>query len=236
MRHSFPAVLAALALSFTLCACGGQASTPSSSTVGDTGPAQTQDPTETQEPAQMQDPAPTAPGQLEPDSEESQSEAPPEAPENTETPPPTGPEQEPPAAPPEQPAHEPEQPTPVSEPEPEQPVLEPETGTQPADGIYTVSVTLEGGSGRATIESPAKLRCENGALWATIVWSSSNYDYMKVNGEQYDNQNAGGNSTFEIPVAALDEKLPVAADTVAMSEPHEIEYTLYFDASSLQAA
>ena len=41
------------------------------------------------------------------------------------------------------------------------------------------------------------------------------------------------NSTFEIPVAAFDQILPVVADTVAMSEPHEVEYTLTFDSASL---
>ena len=42
-----------------------------------------------------------------------------------------------------------------------------------------------------------------------------------------------GGSAFIVPVAALDEELPVAADTVAMSEPHEIEYTLFFDSASI---
>ena len=50
------------------------------------------------------------------------------------------------------------------------------------DGDYTAPVTLTGGSGRAQVESPAKLHLENGQLTATIVWSSSNYDYMKVDG------------------------------------------------------
>ena len=44
----------------------------------------------------------------------------------------------------------------------------------------------------------------------------------------------GSNSTFEIPVSAFDAPLPVIADTVAMSEPHEVEYTLCFDSSTLQ--
>ena len=104
----------------------------------------------------------------------------------------------------------------------------------PEDGIYTANVTLEGGTGRASVESPAFLRCEDGKFWATIVWSSSNFDYMKVDGERYDLLNDGGNSTFEIPVAEFDRKLDVIADTVAMSEPHEVEYTLLFDSASLQ--
>ena len=104
----------------------------------------------------------------------------------------------------------------------------------PADGTYTCEVTLEGGSGRATVESPAALTVADGKMTATIVWSSPNYDYMIVDGEKYLPTNTEGNSTFEIPVAALDTALDVTADTVAMSTPHEIEYTLTFDSASLK--
>ncbi len=105
-----------------------------------------------------------------------------------------------------------------------------------ADGTYTIAVTLSGGSGKATVASPATLRVENGAFWATLTWSSSNYDYMKVGGETYLPLSLEGGSVFEIPVSALDCSLSVVADTVAMSTPHEIEYTLYFDSSTIQSA
>ena len=97
------------------------------------------------------------------------------------------------------------------------------------DGEYSVNVTLEGGSGRASVDSPATLTVADGKMTATIVWSSPNYDYMIVDGEKYLPTNTEGNSTFEIPVAALDTPLAVTADTVAMSQPHEIEYTLTFE-------
>lgn len=102
----------------------------------------------------------------------------------------------------------------------------------PADGSYTCEVTLEGGSGRATVDSPAALTVADGKMTATIVWSSPNYDYMVVDGEKYLPTNTEGNSTFEIPVSALGTPLSVVADTVAMSTPHEIEYTLTFSAPS----
>ena len=98
----------------------------------------------------------------------------------------------------------------------------------PADGEYNVQVVLEGGSGRATVDSPAALTVADGKMTATIVWSSPNYDYMIVDGEKYLPTNTEGNSTFEIPVSALGTPLAVTADTVAMSTPHEIEYTLTF--------
>ena len=100
----------------------------------------------------------------------------------------------------------------------------------PADGSYTCEVTLEGGSGRATVDSPAALTVADGKMTATIVWSSPNSDYMIVDGEKYLPTNTEGNSTFEIPVSALGVPLSVVADTVAMSTPHEIEYTLTFSA------
>ena len=110
---------------------------------------------------------------------------------------------------------------------------QPAAAEAPADGTYTCDVTLEGGSGRATVESPAALTVADGRMTATIVWSSPNYDYMLVDGEKYLPTNTEGNSTFEIPVTALDTPLDVVGDTVAMSTPHEIEYTLTFVSASL---
>lgn len=103
------------------------------------------------------------------------------------------------------------------------------------DGEYTVEIVLEGGSGRAQIASPAELTVENGEAWARIVWSSSSYDYMKVDEEMYLPVNEDGNSVFEIPVPAFDEPVEVIADTTAMSRPHEVEYTLTFSSESVSA-
>lgn len=102
-----------------------------------------------------------------------------------------------------------------------------------ADGQYTVQVTLGGGSGRASVQSPARLWIENGAATAEIVWSSANYDYMKADGEKYLAEIADGHSVFVIPVAAFDRPLGVIADTTAMSQPHEIDYTLTFASATI---
>ena len=101
------------------------------------------------------------------------------------------------------------------------------------DGTYRVNVQLEGGSGKATVQSPATLKIEEGNAYGTIVWSSPNYDYMIVDGEKILPVNTEGNATFEIPVAGFDTTLSVSADTTAMSTPHEIEYTLKFDSSTI---
>lgn len=106
-----------------------------------------------------------------------------------------------------------------------------------ADGRYTAAVTLGGGSGRASVQSPCELLVENGAVTAQIVWSSANYDYMKVGGTRYDAEIVDGASTFKtIPVAAFDRPLAVIADTTAMSQPHEIEYTLTFNSATIAPA
>ena len=106
----------------------------------------------------------------------------------------------------------------------------------PQDGQYTVSVALSGGSGRASITSPAKVTLANGKMSAEIVWSSPNYDLMLVDGEQYLPVNTEGNSTFEIPISSLDQEIAVSAETTAMSQPHMIDYTLFFDSASIQEA
>ena len=104
------------------------------------------------------------------------------------------------------------------------------------DGEYTIEVALEGGSGKASVETPAKLVIKDGEATATIVFSSKNYDYMLVNDEKYLKTNEEGNSTFEIPVSGFDYKMPVVADTVAMSTPHEISYKLTFDSATITPA
>lgn len=103
-----------------------------------------------------------------------------------------------------------------------------------ADGTYTVEVTLEGGSGKASVQSPCTLTVESGACTAEIVWSSSNYDYMMVDGSKLEPTTLEPGSTFEVPVSGFDYKMAVQADTTAMSQPYLIDYTLSFDSATLQ--
>ena len=96
------------------------------------------------------------------------------------------------------------------------------------DGMYSVNVELQGGSGRATVDSVATVTVTDGQAMATIVWSSTYYDYMIVDDEKYLNENEGGNSTFTFPITGVPCEMEVIGDTTAMSTPHEIEYTLVF--------
>ena len=104
------------------------------------------------------------------------------------------------------------------------------------------TVTLEGGSGKASVESPCPVLERSGELLALITWSSSHYDFMIVDGEKILPVNTEGNSQFEIPLkssaesagTSRTESLPadcemqVQADTTAMSTPHLVDYTLSF--------
>ena len=101
------------------------------------------------------------------------------------------------------------------------------------DGKYNIGVTLSGGSGRASVASPAEIAVENGLVWAIVVFSSPNYDYITIGGKRYDRINTDGNSTFRIPMT-LNQDIRVSALTTAMSNPHLIDYTLHFDKSSLE--
>ncbi len=104
-----------------------------------------------------------------------------------------------------------------------------------ADGEYTADVVLGGGSGRASVASPAVITVKDGKASARIIWSSRNYDYMIADGEKYFPDEAAEEfSEFDIPVSRFDFAVPVSADTTAMSTPHEIQYTLNFSSASIK--
>lgn len=102
------------------------------------------------------------------------------------------------------------------------------------NGTYEIDVTLTGGSGKASIASPCTLYVENGEMTAEITWNSSNYDYMKIGDCEYFPVNEEGNSVFHIDVAALDSEMDITAQTVAMSKPRLISYTLEFHSDTIR--
>ena len=96
-----------------------------------------------------------------------------------------------------------------------------------SNNTYQCQIILEGGSGKATVESPATVVDSNDLKTVKLVWSSSNYDYMLVDGIRFLNEaSQGENSTFTIPFSEYDKPFSVIGDTTAMSTPHEIEYEL----------
>lgn len=100
----------------------------------------------------------------------------------------------------------------------------------PADGIYVPSLfRVTGGTGKVTITCP-EVAVTGGAARARIELSSPHYEWVKADGVQYDSVNAQEenrkNSVFTIPVR-LEEEMVISGLTTAMSEPHEIEYTIF---------
>lgn len=227
MKRSLWIVLLAVLLLTLPAGCGGAPDQPGP----DSGAAPPVSPVEdSAEPGRPAAPPAAAPNReaAEPPPAENRPSGTPESPDAPAPDPALAPDPEP------APGEAPAAPEPAAAPAP---APEPEGESVRAGDTYTISVTLEGGSGRASVESPAKLHFdETGKCWATIVWSSPNFDYMKVDGQRYDPISTEGNSTFEILVSAFDTPLPIIADTVAMSEPHEVEYTLTFDYASMEDA
>lgn len=109
-----------------------------------------------------------------------------------------------------------------------------EMKTDLQNGTYTIELECLGGSGKAEILSPAVLRADGDKIMAVVEWNSPNYDYMLVGGEKILPADTKGNSVFEIPVLTFDEPMEVIGDTVAMSRPHEIAYTLIFYSNTIQ--
>ncbi len=110
------------------------------------------------------------------------------------------------------------------------------SGSGLEDGSYTIDVSLEGGTGRAQVASPAAVNVEDGAITLTLVWSSSNYDLMVVDGTEYAPTTTEGGSTFDIELPELMDSLAVQAETTAMGDPHLIEYTIELDTGSIAPA
>lgn len=104
------------------------------------------------------------------------------------------------------------------------------------DGEYSIEVDLTGGSGKASVSSPALLIVEDARAYVRLVWSSSNYDYMIVGDTKYFNEaEEEANSFFTVPVTAMDKPVDVIGDTTAMGTPHEVAYTLTFHSDTIDS-
>lgn len=94
------------------------------------------------------------------------------------------------------------------------------------DGVYTPdSFSWSGGTGRVKI-SCNKITVKNGQAYATLVFESSSYAYVKANGRTYYGTVSGGSTSFTIPVA-LNKNNKILGMTTKMTAAHEIEYNIY---------
>lgn len=97
--------------------------------------------------------------------------------------------------------------------------------TKLKDGVYKPDkFSWSGGSGRVNITCD-KVTIKNGQALATIVFSSSAYQYVKANGKKYLPTHTGGKSIFVIPVE-LNKNNSIIGMTTKMSAAHEITYSI----------
>ena len=97
--------------------------------------------------------------------------------------------------------------------------------TKLKDGVYKPDkFSWSGGSGRVNITCD-KVTIKNGQALATIVFSSSAYQYVKANGKKYLPTHTGGKFIFVIPVE-LNKNNSIIGMTTKMSTAHEITYSI----------
>lgn len=95
-----------------------------------------------------------------------------------------------------------------------------------ADGVYTPDAfTWSGGTGKVKIYCN-KVTITNGQAYATLVFDSDHYQYVKANGNIYYTTKGNGTATVVIPVA-LNQNNRILAMTTKMSNTHEIAYTIF---------
>lgn len=100
------------------------------------------------------------------------------------------------------------------------------SSTNLADGTYTPDqFSFSGGTGRVFISCP-KVVVRGGQAYATIVFGSGAYSYVKADGSTYYGVNTAGTSTFEIPVQ-LNQNNTIIGCTTRMSAAHEIIYSIF---------
>ena len=95
-----------------------------------------------------------------------------------------------------------------------------------ADGVYTPDrFTWSGGTGKVKIYCN-KITIQNGQVYATLVFDSDHYQYVKAHGNTYYTSKGGGTATVTIPIA-LNQNNKILGMTDKMSVAHEIEYTIF---------
>ena len=109
------------------------------------------------------------------------------------------------------------------------------SATTLADGVYTPDkFSWSGGTGKVSI-SCTKITVTGGQAYATIVFSSGSYGYVKANGNTYYPTATGSTSTFVIPVE-LNKNNMIIGMTTKMSTAHEISYSIFIYLSAAAKA
>ena len=94
-----------------------------------------------------------------------------------------------------------------------------------ADGIYIPDqFSFSGGTGRVSISCP-RVEIRAGQAYATLVFDSGTYSYVRSDGQTCQGTNTAETSTFEVPVR-LNQDHTIIGCTTKMSAPHEITYEI----------
>ena len=101
----------------------------------------------------------------------------------------------------------------------------------PGETIAPDGFSFSGGTGRVTLSCP-EVYLDGEQAQALIVFSSPRYTYVKADGTEYPTICDEETSRAVIPVP-LNRSFEIQAQTTAMSEPHEITYTLYIRMDAL---
>ena len=103
------------------------------------------------------------------------------------------------------------------------------------DGVYTPDrFTWSGGTGKVKI-SCNKVTIKNGQAYATLVFSSSHYQYVKANGNTYYTTKSANTASVTIPIS-LNKNNTILGMTDKMSVAHEIEYSIFVYLASANGA
>lgn len=99
-----------------------------------------------------------------------------------------------------------------------------------ADGTYKADdFSFSGGTGKTKITCEG-ITVKDGQTYATIKFSSSSFTKLVVDGKEYQPASNEGGSYFEIPVT-LNTDMTITGTTIAMTEPHDIEYVIHITKS-----
>lgn len=109
------------------------------------------------------------------------------------------------------------------------------SATTLADGVYTPDKFSWSGGTRKVSISCTKITVTSGQAYATIVFSSGSYGYVKANGNTYYPTATGSTSTFVIPVE-LNKNNTIIGMTTKMSTAHEISYSIFIYLSAAAKA
>ena len=102
------------------------------------------------------------------------------------------------------------------------------------DGVYTIDVSLSGGSGKTQVESPATLTVEGGKAIARIAFTTAKIDFAVVNGVTLEPIAGEEYATFLVPVETLSRPTAIDVDCTVMKPATLVSYTLSFDADTIR--